>query len=292
MAAASHEPLLRLRADRCPGVLRPWVAEDGALLRVRLPGGRLHRDQLAGLAALAQEHGDGNLHLTVRANLQLRGVALPVPDGVVAGIESLGLLPSRTHERVRNLMASPLTGRLGGTADLRPVVAALDEAVRADPALAGLPARFLLCLDDRGDLHDQPADLAAVAVGPDEARLWAGGLAGDTVRLAEVPGALVGLARRFLVLRGDGPTACWHVAELPGGAAELGPFRPQAPRPACPPPDLGWLTQDDGRRARHVGVPDGLLTPLLLEDVLAAAGDEAVVTPWRSLLLPDLEDGS
>lgn len=292
MAATSHEPLPRLRADRCPGVLRPWVAEDGALLRVRIPGGRLHREQLAGLAALAREHGDGNLHVTVRANVQLRGVPLPVPRDVVTGIESLGLLPSRTHERVRNVMASPLTGRLGGLADLRPVVFGLDYAIRADPALADLPARFLLCLDDRGDLHDQPADLAAVAVGPDEARLWAGGLAGGTVRLAEVADALADLARRFLAARGDGPTACWHVVELPGGANDLGPFRPEASPEPCPPPDHGWLTQDDGRRAKHVAVPDGLLTSRLLEEVLDTAGDEVLVTPWRSLLLPDLETAS
>jgi precorrin-3B synthase len=284
-------PTRRHRPDRCPGVLRPWVAEDGALLRVRLAGGRLHRQQLAGLAALAEEYGDGRLHLTVRANLQLRGVALPVPDRLVDRIEALGLLPSRTHERVRNVIASPLTGRVGGVADLRPVVTALDEAIRADPALADLPARFLFCLDDRGDLHDQPADLSAVAVAPDRARLWAGGLAGETVPLGAVAGSLVALARRFLRLRGEGPTARWHVAELDGGGDALGDFRPGASRPACAPPPPGRLTQDDGRRARHLVVPSGSLAPEVLDDVHATAGEEVVVTPWRSLLLPDLETG-
>ena len=36
--------------------------------------------------------------------------------------------------------------------------------------------------------------------------------------------------------------------------------------------------------------PDGRLTPALAGEVLARAGTEVVVTPWRSLLLPDLED--
>lgn len=287
--AAPHETVCRHRADRCPGVLRPWVAEDGALLRVRLPGGRLHRDQLAGLIALSAEHGDGTLHLTVRANVQLRGVPLPVPDRVVDTVERLGLLPSRAHERVRNVMASPLTGLAGGAADLRQAVTELDGAIRKDPALAVLPARFLFCLDDRGDLHDQPADLAAVAVSPDRARLRAGDLTGGTVPIDGVAGALVDLARRFLALRGEGPTARWHVAELDGGGAALGLFGPGAPVPSCAPPPLGLLDQDDGRRVQHLPVPDGLLTPSLADEVLAIAADELVVTPWRSLLLPHLE---
>ena len=37
-------------------------------------------------------------------------------------------------------------------------------------------------------------------------------------------------------------------------------------------------------------MPDGRLTPALAAEVLARAGAEVVVTPWRSLLLPDLED--
>ena len=47
--------------------------------------------------------------------------------------------------------------------------------------------------------------------------------------------------------------------------------------------------QDDGRVALHLAVPDGRLTPDLAASVLDRAGDEVVVTPWRSLLLPDLE---
>src|SRR3712207_6025549 len=118
------DAVVRGRADRCPGVLRPWIAEDGALLRVRLIGGRVGRGQLAGLVRLAREYADGNLRLTSRANLQLRGVPVPVPPSLIEGIAALGLLPSPTHELVRNVMVSPLTGRIGGRADLRHVAEA------------------------------------------------------------------------------------------------------------------------------------------------------------------------
>lgn len=292
MPPLSTRPETRHRADRCPGVLRPWVAEDGALLRIRLVGGVLRRDQLAGLACLSAEYGDGALHVTARANVQVRGVPLPVPDGLVERVLSLGLLPSPAHDRVRNIMVSPLTGRSGGRADLRPVARALDEALRGDPMLAALPARFLFCLDDRGDLCDRTSDLAAVAVAPDRARLWAGGRAGEVVDLAQVPGRLMDLAHRFLAVRGSGPTGWWHVSELPGGGTDLGPFRPADPPPRAPAPPYGSLVQDDGRHTRHLAVPDGVLSPALLDRVLACAADEVVVTPWRSVLLPDLAAAS
>lgn len=91
------------RSDRCPGVLRPWPADDGLL--VRLPVGALAR-----LLDISARFADGRIHLTRRANLQLRG--LPGNDGhldpaVIGATESTGLLPSRTHELVRNILVSP-----------------------------------------------------------------------------------------------------------------------------------------------------------------------------------------
>ena len=44
----------RDRADRCPGVLRPWIADDGALVRLRLVGGRLAPSALARLLDVAE----------------------------------------------------------------------------------------------------------------------------------------------------------------------------------------------------------------------------------------------
>ena len=52
---------------------------------------------------------------------------------VFAAVADTGLLPSPTHERVRNIVASPLSGRVGGLADVRGWVEALDRALQADP---------------------------------------------------------------------------------------------------------------------------------------------------------------
>ena len=74
----------RHRPDRCPALFRPWSAEDGLLVRLRLPGGRVEVRRLRELLHVAERWGDGRLHLTGRANLQLRALpGDPVSPGEV-----------------------------------------------------------------------------------------------------------------------------------------------------------------------------------------------------------------
>ncbi|HET7736780.1 MAG TPA: nitrite reductase [Nocardioidaceae bacterium] len=243
---------VRTRADRCPGILRPWPAEDGPLVRIRLVGGRLTASQFHGLLALSAEYGDGNLHLTSRANVQVRAVRSP--DAFASALEAIGLLPSRTHERVRNIVVSP-----GGA--LQPVAERFDALLCATPALAALPGRFLFGFDDLGDLADLGVDLGFHA-----GRWVIGGRLGAVLAPEDAPEAMVDLALRFLELRGDGPAAAWHVAELA--------------TPLAPAADAYEGVPDTGTQ---VDVPDGVLTPRL-----AAAldvRDHVVVTPWRGVLL-------
>ncbi|WP_368628710.1 hypothetical protein [Mycobacterium tuberculosis] len=61
-------------ADACPGALRPHQAADGALARIRLPGGMITAAQLATLASVASDFGSATLELTARGNVQLRGI--------------------------------------------------------------------------------------------------------------------------------------------------------------------------------------------------------------------------
>ncbi|GAB7005748.1 hypothetical protein JCM18899A_32210 [Nocardioides sp. AN3] len=276
----------RTREDRCPGALRPWHAEDGLLVRLRLVGGRVRTDALRALVAVAERYGDGRVHLTGRANLQLRGLPGargcldgPLDGAVLAALEATGLLPTRTHELVRNVMVSPQTGLAGGRADLRPVALDLDRLIRADPRLATLPGRFLFVLDDgRGDLVDRSCDLGLVALDSGTAQLRVGDGWGEVVALPEAAAALVGLADSFVHRRGSGPTAPWHVVELESPLAAGSPPAAGVPEP------IGALPIGDVPGGRHLPAGDGL-DRLVLEQI-GSGVSEVVVTPWRGVLIP------
>lgn len=278
----------RSRGDRCPGVLRPWPADDGLLLRIRLPGGRITADRLLGLVGIAERYGDGRVRLTSRANLQVRAMPrLPgtdrLPEEVVAAIEASGLLPSRAHDLVRNVMVSPATGLAGGRADLRPVIDALDAGLCADPELAGLPGRFLFVLDDgRGDLLDRRCDLGAVALDDQQAQLRIGDGLGAVVPIGTLADRLLDLARRFQHRRGTGANAVWHVVELEQPLAEPVAADPRMP-PAVPPPAFG-------------ATPGGHLEPVPDSGLdrdrvhrLTERSPELVVTGWGGILIPSTE---
>ncbi|MBW8482144.1 precorrin-3B synthase [Actinomadura parmotrematis] len=285
-------PSSRSGPDACPGALRVHRAADGGLARVRLPGGVLRAEGLAALADAAAEWGDGHLELTSRGNVQLRGL----PDGVEAELAARlrdgGLLPSATHETVRNIVASPLSGRDGrGLIDVRPLTRALDAALCADPALAALSGRFLFALDDgRGDVVALRADAALLAVAEDVfALVVAGRDSGVRVSPEGAEKALLDVARAFLRARGSE----WRIKELDDPVAALAPHLPPPtadPRdvPRAPArPDIGPVRQLDGRTALCALVPLGRLDPAPLR-----GRAEVVVTPWRTLAIPDLADVS
>lgn len=253
------------------------------------------------LMRIATTWADGTVLLTKRANLQLRGIEhRELPDGTacvpvdfVDAVAAAGFLPAPSHELVRNIMVSPLSGRLGGRADLFPVAHHLDALLCADPAFAGLSARFLFVLDDgRGDLADRYLDLGAMAVDAESAQVRVGSDHwGPVVPLPELPETLLVLARRFLDVRSPGDQAEWHVDELAGGGSAVlsvnhaRDLRTQVTSLRTP---FGSLTQDDGRTAEHIGVPDGVLTHEIASAVLGTARRSIIVTPWRSVLVPDL----
>jgi precorrin-3B synthase len=84
------------------------------------------------------------------------------------------------------------------------------------------------------------------------------------------------------------------VAELTDVAALFEEFTPSAePGATWPPvmrPPVGWLQQDDGRIALGAAVPLGVLQARVAE-FLAAIGAPMAITPWRSVLVFDLDEG-
>ncbi|MGJ6966599.1 precorrin-3B synthase [Streptosporangium sp. G11] len=263
----------RSRLDACPGALQVHAAADGGLARVRVPGGRLTPFQLRELADAASAYGGGVIELTSRANVQVRGLGPESPDsgtgsGFAARMAEAGLLPSATHERVRNILASPLTGldgltgldvaggtggtgrtnhAGGGIADVTPLIGELDRRLCARPALAALPGRFMFALDDgRGDVAGLGADAGILPTGPDEAALiLAGTDSGLRVPLGGAVTALLAAAEAFLDELSTRDVTAWRISELPDGPSLIAvrvrtalgisgtaPFEPVRPRAA------------------------------------------------------------
>ncbi len=274
--------------DACPGALQVHQAADGALARVRLPGGVIAPAQLEALAHAATEWGSEAMELTSRGSIQIRAVSDTAKLAeVVAGV---GLLPSETHERVRNIVASPLSGRTGGKADIRGIVTELDSAIQHEAELARLPGRFLFGIDDgRGDISGLRADVGVHVEGESAALLLAGRDTGVRLATPEAVSALVGIAVRFAEHRGN----AWRIAELDDPTQLLGDRRPTAPpgatwSPVTRPP-VGWIPQDDGRVTLGAAAPLGVLQSRVAQ-YLAAINAPMTITPWRSVLVFDIDE--
>ncbi|MFG2988581.1 precorrin-3B synthase [Streptomyces sp. NPDC048257] len=306
-AASRDEPVIRERGDACPGALRLHAADDGFLARVRVPGGLLTSRQASVLALAADRFGDGHLELTSRGNVQLRGLADGCGGGLAELLDGAGLLPAPGHERVRNIVATPMSG-LEGTD--RPDALAwamdFDRLLCASPWAAALSGRFLFAFDDgRGDVASLGPDVTVLGR-PEGRALVRLGRAADAVELAgpDAPRAALTAARYFLDAAAEAGTQAWRVSELPVehalrtaefvrclavagiAAAAVGavdwPYAP-APRP----------------RPRGTGGPDRatlcVLPPLgrvgsaqwrVLAQVTEEGSGALRVTPWRSVILP------
>ncbi|MGW4097990.1 MULTISPECIES: precorrin-3B synthase [unclassified Mycobacterium] len=276
--------------DACPGALTVHQAADGALVRIRLPGGMITSAQLTALAEAAEQFGSPAMELTSRGNIQIRAVT--DTDATATVLADAGLLPSPTHERARNIVASPLSGRSGGVIDIRPKVSDLDRAIQADPALAGLPGRFWFSLDDgRGDVSGIDAD-AGVHARDDGtcALLLAGRDTGVRLDTGDAVATLIEVARRFVEIRGK----AWRITELDDHSALLDGLTADAPAGATWPPTMtppvGWIEQRDARVAVGAAVPLGVLQARVAH-FLAAIEAPLVITPWRSVLVCDVPEG-
>ncbi|OEV13079.1 precorrin-3B synthase, partial [Streptomyces nanshensis] len=216
----------RERADACPGALRLHRADDGGLARVRVPGGVLDIAQAAALHAAATRLGSGELHLTSRGNVQLRGLREDAGPDLAELLSSAGLLPSPAHERVRNIVASPLSGLDGsGHRDVAGQLTELDQLLCESEVLRELSGRFLFAVDDgRGDVAALGADVTLLAEPDGTALLYLGAdRDAGVLRVADehAAAAAVVAAETFLDAARESGLRAWRVADLAVTGAEL-----------------------------------------------------------------------
>jgi precorrin-3B synthase len=277
--------------DACPGVLRLLDAADGSLARIRLVGGFLTAHGLSTLADAADDLGDGRAELTSRGNVQLRGLPSDAGPELGARLHAAGLWPSPSHERVRNIVATPLAG-LDRDTDLTALVHALDASLCATPRLAELSGRFLFALDDgRGDVAGLGADVVIQAGAEQGGRV-------NGLRTVDPVATAIAFAEAFLDERAAQRSAAWRISDLIDGPTRV---RARVPIVSGPntverthtdPPSAGLVTRHDGGNALVLAVPLGRLDSTALRWLAQATRTSAArVTPWRSVVLPDADVG-
>ncbi len=199
--------------DACPGLFYQTPAQDGFLVRVRLPGGRLQSAQAKYLAAVAEEYGQGQVWLTNRSNVQLRLAQAEMPAAVLAELQELGLAARNAAvDHLRNIMASPTAGiDRAALMDMSPLVMAIADYLSNHPELARLSAKFSIGLDggESVSIRDRRNDVWFVAESVDRLRVYFG--ADDTgivVGPEDVVGIVAAIGRIYLEIAprilGDG----------------------------------------------------------------------------------------
>lgn len=266
----------------CPDAHRPMQADDGLILRISPPQGRLTTIQALGLADLAKRFGNGVLTITSRAKVQLRGIGAASHALILARLTALGLLPGdAATEPARNIVVTPFWQPADGTLELA-------TALAASLALApALPAKFGFAVDtgpapvlsaDPADIRFERAIDGTVLLRADGAPL------GLPVRAADAAVRALALATWFAssggVSQGRGRMRA-HLAAGHQPPPDLAGTTPCATPPPAPRP--GPCSSGSLAAFRFGELPAETL------EALAGLSGDIRLTPWRMLLLPELD---
>ncbi len=127
-------------------------AQNAFMCRLRLPGGVLRSDQLAGLAKLAEDCAGGHVDITTRANLQMREIPANRAMDLLIGLRDLGIVTlGAGADNIRNVTCSPLSG-LDDTEliETLPLAKELHYHILHRRELFGLPRKFNIAFDGSG----------------------------------------------------------------------------------------------------------------------------------------------
>ncbi|MFV3306364.1 precorrin-3B synthase [Pseudomonas sp. NY15181] len=320
-SARSTHSAPAVRPSACPGLLRIVASRDGGICRIKLPCGQLDAHAARAIARAAERHADGVLEATNRANLQIRGVQAGAENALSHELLAAGLGPRElAADDVRNLLVSPALG-LDTAFDASPLARQLLDLLERTPRFHGLSPKFGVQLDGGESLAmlEHPNDIWLSAMSNDAAPLFAFGLAGcppqnetDCPALAavtaeQVPLLVETLLHLFLDLASDGQTRMRHLREMHSDEVLQERLQQRLPFPLHLGPRVENWRRPSPTAFAHLGIhpqrqPERSLvgagfalgrldstTLLALADLAERfSGGQLRLTPWQSLILPDV----
>ena len=258
----------------CPTAHRPMAAGDGLIVRVRPRLARLERAQVLGLCDAASTHGNGQIDLTNRGNLQIRGVSDNTWPALIKDLCGLGLVDPDPAMEARHAMLVSPDWRVG---DETHRIASDVIARLAD--FPNLPGKFGFAVDAGAApvLRDDPADIRVERGADGGLILRADGRAtGVRITPDGAVAAMIALAEWFVA--SGGVTAgrmARHAAPLPDWARGDDLPATSAPMLAAGAHGLG---------AVH-GVAFGRIDASALAALMTPNATALRITPWRRVII-------
>lgn len=292
-----------LRKGWCPGALRPMQSGDGLLLRIRPRVGTLPIAALSTISKTAAEFGSGEIDLTNRGNLQLRGLTAASHPRALTVLGESGLIDADERaEAVRNIIVDPLSGIDPARSDVRALAERLEDILIEDRTFWQLPGKFGFSFSGTAEARagDRSTDIMVSSIASET---YAVSLDGNVEEGALLPShrvveAITRLAAVFLKLRaGDPAIGRMRDAVARSGSATIyaaaglacAPLTPAESSSVSPPP-VGSLDRRGQVFAAGVGLPFGRIDARQLGALHAAASnagiDVARVSPQRVLVFP------
>ena len=300
----------------CPGILHAVPARDGLLMRIRVPGGLIDAHQLRTIAQLSAAYADGTIEITSRANLQIRAIQQADLGTIAERLAAAGLLPSVDHDRVRNIVSSPLAGLdPSEILDPRPYLHELDRKLSANSPFAQIHPKFSFGIFGGPARFSPDADdLALEAISTSEFRLDIAGNA-FLVPRARAVDTLLKAAENCIEIahQHNIPVRVRKIVEIPGAAERIAPTprrfegeglqsrRNEEPKDAAlaaevlpsaaptPPPidaPIGTCPTSHPNLINIIPtIPLGRLTAHQAISIAALPGIDLRLAPWRGIVL-------
>lgn len=120
------------------------MTDDYAMVRIKIPAGEIHPEQLTKIAQLSDSFSIGSAHISTRQNIQLHWVVLEDVPEIMLELAKVGLTTREAcGNTVRNVMCSPLSGVCNNEAfDSTPYAIATAKFLLRNPLNQNLPRKF------------------------------------------------------------------------------------------------------------------------------------------------------